>query len=70
MTCDNLGAFCEGELSVPDAIQFRAHLPRCAACQRGMHDWMQIQALATDALPRVEMKRPNWLRRAWRWLSW
>ena len=57
MTCANLGAFCEGELSAPDADTFRAHLPTCEACQRGLEDWMQIAAHASDALPRFEVSR-------------
>lgn len=84
MTCANLGPFCDGELSAPDADAFRAHLPNCEACSRGVQALMQLSARISTlppfsdvavqpqwgGLPVVEMPRESWLRRAWRWLSW
>ena len=83
--CANLGPFCDGELSPATAAAFRAHLPNCGSCQRGLHEWMQLSA-QLDALSKFAdtavqpqwggtstppvVTRGPWWRRLVRLLSW
>ncbi|RKH72997.1 zf-HC2 domain-containing protein [Corallococcus aberystwythensis] len=48
--CTRLHLFMDGELSESDAEGFRNHLPRCAACEGGLRDLLQLELLAARAL--------------------
>ncbi|NOK16597.1 zf-HC2 domain-containing protein [Corallococcus carmarthensis] len=48
--CTRLHLFMDGELSESDAEGFRSHLPRCAACEGGLRDLLQLELLAARAL--------------------
>ncbi|WP_223642194.1 zf-HC2 domain-containing protein [Corallococcus sp. EGB] len=48
--CTRLHLFMDGELSESDAEAFRNHLPRCAACEGGLRDLLQLELLAARAL--------------------
>ncbi|MFB1479284.1 tetratricopeptide repeat protein [Corallococcus sp. RDP092CA] len=48
--CTRLHLFMDGELSEADAEGFRNHLPRCAACEGGLRDLLQLELLAARAL--------------------
>jgi hypothetical protein len=50
--CDDLTVFVDGELEIRRAVAFRAHLPTCEACQRGLVESMQLSArLSTQERP-------------------
>ncbi|NPC73516.1 hypothetical protein HPP05_27565 [Corallococcus exiguus] len=48
--CTRLHLFMDGELSESDAEGFRSHLPRCASCEGGLRDLLQLELLAARAL--------------------
>lgn len=55
----DLHAFIDGQLSAADAEAVRAHLGDCAACQRALHDVLQLDL----AVERAEPRRPKtWAR--------
>jgi hypothetical protein len=48
MDCTNLIPFIDGELSVDDAYDFRAHLVTCEACRVGLVEELQLTARLSD----------------------
>ena len=76
--CTKLHLFVDGELSATEAEAFRHHLTRCAECEVGLRDLLQLEMLASRALAgagtggeqaehsrKVTPLRP-WLHRAYR----
>ncbi|MFP2910678.1 zf-HC2 domain-containing protein, partial [Pyxidicoccus sp. 3LFB2] len=74
--CTKLHLFVDGELSATEADAFRHHLTRCAECEVGLRDLLQLELLASRALAgangehadgagKVTPLRP-WLHRAYR----
>lgn len=74
--CTKLHLFVDGELSATEAEAFRNHLTRCAECEVGLRDLLQLELLASRALAgtggeaaehgsKVTPLRP-WLHRAYR----
>jgi tetratricopeptide (TPR) repeat protein len=74
--CTKLHLFVDGELSATEAEAFRHHLTRCAECEAGLRDLLQLELLASRALAgtggeqaaplrKVTQLRP-WLHRAYR----
>lgn len=47
LPCSDLSAFADGELEPERAAVFRAHLPSCEACQRGLIETQQLAARLT-----------------------
>ncbi|WP_267146662.1 zf-HC2 domain-containing protein [Pyxidicoccus xibeiensis] len=74
--CSKLHLFVDGELSATEADAFRNHLTRCADCEVGLRDLLQLELLATRALAGTEAEAPEgggkvtrlrpWLSRAYR----
>ncbi|RKH53700.1 hypothetical protein D7X55_23860 [Corallococcus sp. AB049A] len=56
--CTRLHLFMDGELSESDAEGFRNHLPRCAACEGGLRDLLQLELLAARALSTGAVEAP------------
>ena len=56
--CTRLHLFMDGELSESDAEGFRNHLPRCAACEGGLRDLLQLELLAARALSTGAVETP------------
>ncbi|NOK33599.1 tetratricopeptide repeat protein [Corallococcus exercitus] len=56
--CTRLHLFMDGELSESDAEGFRNHLPRCAACEGGLRDLLQLELLAARALGTGVVEQP------------
>ena len=48
--CTKLHLFVDGELSATEAEAFRLHLTRCAECEVGLRDLLQLELLASRAL--------------------
>ncbi|NMO17368.1 zf-HC2 domain-containing protein [Pyxidicoccus fallax] len=48
--CTKLHLFVDGELSATEAEAFRHHLTRCAECEVGLRDLLQLEMLASRAL--------------------
>ena len=48
--CTKLHLFVDGELSATEADAFRHHLTRCAECEVGLRDLLQLELLASRAL--------------------
>ncbi|NVJ26135.1 MULTISPECIES: zf-HC2 domain-containing protein [Myxococcus] len=49
-TNNRLHLFVDGELSATEAEAFRQHLTRCAECESGLRDLLQLELLAARAL--------------------
>ncbi|WP_141327580.1 zf-HC2 domain-containing protein [Myxococcus sp. AB025B] len=49
-TNNRLHLFVDGELSATEADAFRQHLTRCAECESGLRDLLQLELLAARAL--------------------
>ncbi|WP_338870615.1 zf-HC2 domain-containing protein [Myxococcus stipitatus] len=54
-TNNRLHLFIDGELSAPEADAFRQHLTRCAECEAGLRDLLQLEFLAARALGTAEV---------------
>lgn len=71
--CTKLHLFIDGELSAAEADAFRQHLTRCAECEVGLRDLLQLELLASRALGTAGGEAPQkvtplrpWLHRAYR----
>jgi anti-sigma factor RsiW len=49
--CERVHAFTDGQLGDEEHAEFKAHLALCTACQRQVHDNMQL-GMALDQLRR------------------
>ncbi|WP_267145507.1 zf-HC2 domain-containing protein [Myxococcus dinghuensis] len=56
---NRLHLFVDGELSAPDAEAFRQHLTRCAECEAGLRDLLQLELLASRALGGAAVAEPE-----------
>jgi tetratricopeptide (TPR) repeat protein len=56
--CTKLHLFIDGELPEGEAEAFRQHLTRCAECEVGLRDLLQLELLAARALGTVEAEAP------------
>jgi tetratricopeptide (TPR) repeat protein len=73
MPCTRLHLFVDGELPEGEAEAYRQHLTRCAECEVGLRDLLQLEMLAARALQPAEGEAPAkvtplrpWMRQAWR----
>ncbi|HZI13036.1 MAG TPA: tetratricopeptide repeat protein [Myxococcus sp.] len=73
MPCTKLHLFVDGELPEGDAEAYRQHLTRCAECEVGLRDLLQLEMLAARALQPAGGEAPGkvtplrpWMQQAWR----